>query len=125
MKFFTIWLFLLHSCVHWNIYIYIYIKKVNIYVWSFAYCWSFLICRSLFNLCRIKLAYTGAQVTEAIDGKTSEGRKEFLGFLYVQVLWNCSVFSVFWLRSFLNLSAWGHLNPSSYCDVGRLFLWGI
>jgi hypothetical protein len=23
--------------------------------------------------------------------------------------------------SFLNPSAWGHLNPSSYCDVGRLF----
>jgi hypothetical protein len=22
---------------------------------------------------------------------------------------------------FLNPSAWGHLNPSSYCDVGRLF----
>jgi hypothetical protein len=21
----------------------------------------------------------------------------------------------------LNPSAWGHLNPSSYCDVGRLF----
>ena len=25
----------------------------------------------------------------------------------------------------LNPSAWGHLNPSSYCDVGRLFLRGI
>ena len=24
-----------------------------------------------------------------------------------------------------NPSAWGHLNPSSYCDVGRLFLRGI
>ena len=23
--------------------------------------------------------------------------------------------------SLLNPSAWGHLNPSSYCDVGRLF----
>jgi len=22
---------------------------------------------------------------------------------------------------YLNPSAWGHLNPSSYCDVGRLF----
>ena len=22
---------------------------------------------------------------------------------------------------FINPSAWGHLNPSSYCDVGRLF----
>jgi len=22
----------------------------------------------------------------------------------------------------INPSAWGHLNPSSYCDVGRLFL---
>ena len=22
---------------------------------------------------------------------------------------------------FINHSAWGHLNPSSYCDVGRLF----
>ena len=21
----------------------------------------------------------------------------------------------------INPSAWGHLNPSSYCDVGRLF----
>ena len=26
---------------------------------------------------------------------------------------------------FFNPSAWGHLNPSSYCDVGRLFLGGI
>jgi len=24
-------------------------------------------------------------------------------------------------NGFLNPSAWGHLNPSSYCDVGRLF----
>jgi hypothetical protein len=24
-------------------------------------------------------------------------------------------------ENFLNPSAWGHLNPSSYCDVGRLF----
>ena len=24
-------------------------------------------------------------------------------------------------RRLLNPSAWGHLNPSSYCDVGRLF----
>ena len=24
-------------------------------------------------------------------------------------------------RIFINPSAWGHLNPSSYCDVGRLF----
>ena len=24
-------------------------------------------------------------------------------------------------RHILNPSAWGHLNPSSYCDVGRLF----
>jgi len=23
----------------------------------------------------------------------------------------------------INPSAWGHLNPSSYCDVGRLFCW--
>jgi len=27
--------------------------------------------------------------------------------------------------SHFNPSAWGHLNPSSYCDVGRLFLRGI
>jgi len=25
------------------------------------------------------------------------------------------------LPSRINPSAWGHLNPSSYCDVGRLF----
>ena len=24
-------------------------------------------------------------------------------------------------KSYINPSAWGHLNPSSYCDVGRLF----
>ena len=24
-------------------------------------------------------------------------------------------------HALLNPSAWGHLNPSSYCDVGRLF----
>jgi len=23
--------------------------------------------------------------------------------------------------TYINPSAWGHLNPSSYCDVGRLF----
>ena len=28
--------------------------------------------------------------------------------------------AVFMATSF-NPSAWGHLNPSSYCDVGRLF----
>ena len=27
----------------------------------------------------------------------------------------------FYLITLLNPSAWGHLNPSSYCDVGRLF----
>ena len=26
-----------------------------------------------------------------------------------------------WLFTKINPSAWGHLNPSSYCDVGRLF----
>ena len=26
-----------------------------------------------------------------------------------------------WVIKGLNPSAWGHLNPSSYCDVGRLF----
>jgi len=25
------------------------------------------------------------------------------------------------VRQRINPSAWGHLNPSSYCDVGRLF----
>jgi len=25
------------------------------------------------------------------------------------------------VNSSFNPSAWGHLNPSSYCDVGRLF----
>ena len=25
------------------------------------------------------------------------------------------------LTVYINHSAWGHLNPSSYCDVGRLF----
>ena len=26
-----------------------------------------------------------------------------------------------WAFTFFNPSAWGHLNPNSYCDVGRLF----
>ena len=30
-----------------------------------------------------------------------------------------------WRVEMINTSAWGHLNPSSYCDVGRLFLGGI
>jgi len=29
--------------------------------------------------------------------------------------------SAFEVEMVLNPSAWGHLNPSSYCDVGRLF----
>ena len=33
---------------------------------------------------------------------------------------NCTKFLVFIVAT-LNPSAWGHLNPSSYCDVGRLF----
>jgi len=28
------------------------------------------------------------------------------------------------LSAFVNPSAWGHLNPSSYCDVGR-FLYRV
>jgi len=39
---------------------------------------------------------------------TGEGVERFVDFhLHVENL--------------INPSAWGHLNPSSYCDVGRLF----
>ena len=34
---------------------------------------------------------------------------------------NLSVSVNSWLAVAINPSAWGHLNPSSYCDVGRLF----
>ena len=35
----------------------------------------------------------------------------------IEMGWACSVNDV----QYINPSAWGHLNPSSYCDVGRLF----
>ena len=34
---------------------------------------------------------------------------------------SCSSHKKFTVPIYINPSAWGHLNPSSYCDVGRLF----
>ena len=34
---------------------------------------------------------------------------------------NLPIYVKFYVRAIINPSAWGHLNPSSYCDVGRLF----
>ena len=36
-------------------------------------------------------------------------------------LWYALVSTSVILNHCINPSAWGHLNPSSYCDVGRLF----
>ena len=43
-----------------------------------------------------------------------QSKKNYIFFL------DCSTLKLKTVRSF-NPSAWGHLNPSSYCDVGRLF----
>jgi hypothetical protein len=45
--------------------------------------------------------------------------RRLLYWFLVCILSSCAVLLAF------NPSAWGHLNPSSYCDVGRLFLRGI
>jgi len=49
-------------------------------------------------------------------------------FYYTQSLMICLVeqkshikLSKMTKMNIVNPSAWGHLNPSSYCDVGRLF----
>ena len=44
---------------------------------------------------------------------------------FVMVIGEPSFSSLFYKKNTLNPSACGHLNPSSYCDVGRLFLRGI
>jgi len=56
----------------------------------------------------------------------SGAREVFINTLMAEILHfeGCSLFILWWMLlsdGCINPSAWGHLNPSSYCDVGRFF----
>ena len=42
-------------------------------------------------------------------------------FYIIDLTYLLTYLLILWSRVPINPSAWGHLNPSSYCDVGKLF----
>ena len=67
--------------------------------------------------------------TSIIDHLTLWRQNKILGAIYgilgfktsLHRMWGYTIITILVIQYNINPSAWGHLNPSSYCDVGRLF----
>jgi len=67
----------------------------------------------------IRISTQPSTIRIIIDQKQPENM-EYFNYLGVPITRTREINSRM-IASGINPSAWGHLNPSSYCDVGRLF----
>ena len=100
-------LFIIHTVEHNYIYVLVH-KENNNYMFRY-YLWT------IFRL-SIELQNQSYQCeVYLVVGGWGENRDLVISIVGTKTT------SIIHNTAFFNPSAWGHLNPSSYCDVGRLF----